>query len=357
MAFFVVTFSTTSFAVTLQHQFASPITGEYETNPQMSSSDEKSVTRKVVTPSYGISAIDGRNTWFSDLAVRVERSSDQEVSINREDPTLNMGWEHELDRGIFTLTGRYDEKSTRVSELEDTGQIFSDGTRKSQSLSSTYQESINERMALTFNAQYDSISYSGGDLTDYNAPSANVSFNYLWSERFEPFIQLSISRYEPSKDLVDTSFYSGDIGFNWIVSQQFDLSSQLGTNHISGGSSDTDWQGLINATYTKNLTETSIELSRSLSPSGSGGYLKSERIKFDWQYDINENITTGLNINFIKNQSETLTFGAWYKYELTRSWFMKLNAEHREREEAGSRTVTTTNQLISATLEYNFSNI
>ena len=83
--------TTNTFATTVQ-SLTLPLTFEYESNPRLSSSEEQPISRVVLVPNYSLISNQGTDQWSATASVHIEQSSDDTISQNRSDPSINLGW-------------------------------------------------------------------------------------------------------------------------------------------------------------------------------------------------------------------------------------------------------------------------
>ena len=190
--------NTPAVAAGWQHSISLPMTVELDSNPTLAPNNSSPrLQRTRIVPDYKLSGTFGIDQIGAGLALLVERSSDRIVSLPRQDPSLFLNWQRTTSTGEFGLSTKYQEASTSSSELNEAGLIVRDGTRKTQSLSGNWRSAISERSSLGASVDRTSVAYDSGTLTNYSNTSLSLNYNYLWSERIEPFFRISTSRYIP----------------------------------------------------------------------------------------------------------------------------------------------------------------
>jgi hypothetical protein len=107
-----------------------PATLEHDSNLPLSTT--KQAGRVAFDRRAGLQPVGtyGIDEFKAGLGLRVERSSDQRVSIDREDPNLLAGWRRLTETGEFGLTATYDEVSSRAAELQETRAVSHPTVRK-----------------------------------------------------------------------------------------------------------------------------------------------------------------------------------------------------------------------------------
>ena len=77
----------------LKQEVSVPLRGEYDSNPQMVSGGG-SVYRARVAPQYTLTNVSGANEVALSLGAVIERSSDEALSQDRNDPNASLGWKY-----------------------------------------------------------------------------------------------------------------------------------------------------------------------------------------------------------------------------------------------------------------------
>lgn len=320
-----------------------PLTFEYESNPQLSVSNEQSVNRRILVPNYSISSNEGTNPWFVNASLRVERSSDQDISQDRDDPSLNLAWTHQYQTGQFGMTGLIRDESTRVSEFVDSGLVRRDNTKKTRALTLNWANNLNERTSIVLDGTTTLVAFVGEStigFVDYRDDAISTQLNYNLSEQLQTFARISFSLYQPDVvNSLNAETRSMDIGIEWEVNEKLNITASIGPNKVirEDQAFRTSWQGSFTMQYTTLRTSSNLSLSRDQSPSSTGNLEESYRIAAGWFYSLTEidNIALALswreNLTLIKN--ETMTFNARYTRELNPSWDLGLSVEHRIRDD------------------------
>lgn len=322
------------------HSVSLPMTLEHDSNLSMSATNPQGVSRTILLPGYNLTATYGVDEYKLGLGLRVERSSDQAISRNREDPNLSFGWQRQTETGGFGLVAKYSQVSTRMSELEQTGLIVRDGTSTSQSLGGNWRTALSERNSLAADAEVKTVAYDGGTLTDFTNTTAGVTYSHAWSERIEPFARLTASRYEPSRATLPSSNNTSVLGgVKWKASENMEWTAQAGISKVSGQTSVTGWQGSFVMRYVAPRYDASFDIGRSISASGVGGFVEADQIKGGLGYALDELTRTGLDASWQRSRGLTPNtmqqFGAWASRELSPFWNARLYYQHKQRQQNG----------------------
>lgn len=311
--------------------FNIPYSIVYDSNIQLLE-DEKSVVLHSLIPTVTLKANDELNQFTLGAGLRVQRSSDKQISEDREDPNMSLGWIREFTNGQFNADMAYSKVSTRVSELRNSGVVAADGSSINRSVNLGASYFLTDRYTLSGGVGYQEQDISGTGLSDFNNKNINAKLSYFYSEQLTPFIQYSISKYEDvtlNRSSVSNQYSAGAIA---QLTPKLSLTSFLGVNHIGGESSG--WIGSANIDYLlddkSTLTST---LSRSVTASGIGGFLKSDSFSASYAYQVNQfdrlGADVGWNINRALNDNRFKQFNVWYSRDLAEAWVARTFIQYR----------------------------
>ncbi len=325
-----------------QQTISLPTTLEHDSNLSLSATNKQAVSRLIVLPAYNLVGTYEINEFTAGLGLRVERSSNQRASFNRNDPNLQFGWRHLTETGEFGLTAKYDEVSSRAAALEETGSVTIDSTRKTKSLGGLWRFAASELSALTFDAGYTRVSYDAGAQTGFNNLAAGIAWNYAWSERIEPFLRFSINRYDPEKSTatVTASDYSTVTGGVKIkTSERLEWTAQGGPSRISTLPGKTGWQGNLSMQYRGDRYDTSLNIGRSSAPSGDHGFVASDRAGGTFGYTVDERSGVGFSASWQGNKGNNPNtmqqLGGWASHVLSQFLHARLYYQHKMRHQNG----------------------
>ncbi len=321
------------------HQYVTlPASLEYDSNPSLSTTNKQSVSRLIVVPFYSLVGTYGIDEFKAGLGLKVERSTDQRASIDREDPNLLFGWWRQTETGGFGLTTKYDQVSSREAELQETGATAADSTRKTWSLGGQWRAAVTELSTLTAYTDYKTVTYDAGTQTNFNNLVAGISWNYTWSERIAPFLSFSANHYDPEKSTATaatSTYYTVSGGVTVKATERLEWTAQGGPGRISASTSGNGYQGSFAMQYRGARYDAALNISRSANVSGDGGFVVSNRVASSFGYPIDERSGLGFSASWQDNQSDTPNtlhqLGAWASHELSPFWNARLYYQHKLR--------------------------
>lgn len=345
----------------VQYGLTLPATVEYDSNPQLSPTNPKSAIIERIAPQLDITRVWKANTLKLSLGAVLERSSDQQASPNRQDPNLGFSFEHDTERNAFTVNGLYQRTSARISELSQTGLVAADQNQTTKSLGANWARELTPRTRFNLGGNYSDVSYSGSGqgLTSYTTTGVTSSLDYDVNERGAVFASVGASRYVPQSGFNPTSRYENImLGYRTTTDANLQWKAQAGVAHLQGTSAGTDWQANLTGSYTRERWNTSVNLGRTVVPSGvTGGFVNATQLNWQAGYSLSAHSRFGLQAGYAKShsvsqsalQSTTKTIGANYAYDLTPTWTLIFNAQHRQISYSLGKA---TDNVVGLTLSY-----
>lgn len=325
---------------------------DYDNNVGMSN-DPQSVWRYSFVPTYSISGVDQLNRWFARAGFNIQRSSDKNLSIDREDPNLGFGWDREFELGSLSITGNYIKTSTRISELQDSGLVANDASSISKSLSANLTRFFSEKISGSLRAGIVRSTFTGGSgLTSFNSKSLNSSISYEYSEKLRPFVSLGYSTFmstNSNQGSQNSQTFSG--GATYTINPRLSTNFSAGLTRLSTGVGKV---GDFSLSYTGERYRLNGLYSRSVSPSSIGGFQNADSISFGYSYSLSETSNIGTDFSWRRNNSlndiETKQFSAFYNNNLSEYWQMRLSMQARD---IKSSNQSTNGEIIGISLIYN----
>ena len=328
-------------SVAVEQSLTIPLSYEFESNPALSISDEKSATLTSLAPSYSLFSTHEINPWFINLALRAVRSSDQTISQNRDNPSLGLGWTHHYETGQFVVSGLTSEQSTRSRELTDSSLVSGDNTRKSDSLSVNWLNNLSDRASLNLGGDSTRVKFTGlatTGLVNFRNETASTKINYSLNEKVDTSVSFSSSRYLPESTTINEATTNAfNLGLSWNASKQFILNTSAGLNETvfknNAQAKKKSWQAMLSMQYNTLRSNSLINLSRSQSPDSTGSINETNRIAAGWTYSLSEkeNLIFDLNWwqNLTLNKAKTSQYSVKYTRQISLSWDFSLSAAHR----------------------------
>jgi opacity protein-like surface antigen len=347
----LIAFSSHSNALVLVQQISVPIGTEFDTNPTLVSSRTKqSIWRYTLNPRYRVSTTENLNRWYADAGLRIVRSSNKKITDDRQDPSLDLGWDRELEKGSFGIVLHYDKASSRFTELRTDGLVDKDGSATNKSISANWTHQINNKLNLSLNGQYSKTSYVGSNFTNSSNKSISATLNYELNEKVSPFVTVGMTEFSPagkktrSKNIL--------VGAKVIITPNFTVSPAFGINNESSAGSG--WIANTSFNYIGEKYLLGGSIARNVSPSAVGNFQKTDRLGLTYSYELSEKDRFGADLSWTKNKSdfdsETKQLSGWYSREINNNWQMRLFAETKH---LTNGSLKANGNVIGINLTYN----
>jgi hypothetical protein len=347
-------------ALVVLQQFSLPLDIEHDSNPTLSENNKQSIWLYSATPTYTISAVENQNRWYGIAGLRLQRSSDKNISIDREDPNLVVGWDRQLERGNFKLVGNYSESSTRTTELRTTGLVNQDVTATTKSITADWSRLLTEKLNFTLGADLQKNSYDAPGFVGYTTKTLDSSLSYQVNEKLSTFVNVAYVKYKSDPQIALNTQNSQNsqnsqnylMGFNYSYTPQLDFSVAAGVNHTSSAGSARAGKASFN--FSAERYQLRGDLERSVSATGLGDFQESDRLSLGYNYTLSEISELGAGFSFQKNNSlntnETTFLTGFYSRELSDRWLMRLSLDLRQQK---SDTQDANGEVAGLTFIYN----
>jgi len=318
---------------------------EHDTNPAMAATNARAVTRYKVTPGYEAKWVEGASTWNATAQVAVERSSDQALSIDREDPSLGVGWTHENPRGSTAIKATYDQQSTSSTEADTQGGAGSNDTRTRYGVEGGWKHAVTDRVEAGVNLTHEDNSYQGAagatsGFTDYKTTTGMASLEYLLNERNRPYTKAGVSQYSPATG-ASSKLYTAVAGIKSELSEALDLDTNFGIAQMDGTTDTTGWNGLLSLSHEGERTKAALSYARASSASGSSGYTEADEVKASISYELDPRSDLGADARLTKSYAQTplttSSLGLWADRELLEDLSLRFGYEYKQQKTSSDK--------------------
>ena len=352
----------------LEQRVSVPLTGAYDSNPQMVAGGQGAYVARLA-PQYTLTHIGDADEFALSLGAVIARSSNQTVLQDQNDPNASLGWKHLTPTSEFNLNALYRQESAQQAEFIQSGLVVADTTRTTKGAVASWTSLLTERLNYTLGADYSTISYdqTTPNLIDYDTYGGRFSLAYEITPRDEVYWLSNGTRYEPNVSgfvsgtnrASDSTAYGSMLGYKQKVSDAIDWDIRAGWLTITGPDDDSTWQGNLRVNYTGEQSRLGVDVGRLANPTGTaGGFLLSNQVRAVYSYDLSERTTVGFDGSWIKNEEAPFNpattakiVGASGSHELDQFWSLRLVAQRRYSDYDNVRSSATGN-LISLSLIY-----
>lgn len=318
-----------SAAIILEHSARVQLSEDYHSNIQFLDDRVKESTYlTTIVPEYRFTALDDKNKWFGNIGINLVDSSNEDIMRNRQDPFGRVGWERNLENGLFSLTTDYTRESTRFSQFGETGVLRQDGTSVFRTIEAKWEHNISEKWKLLTAAGYDKTKFSGVSLlSDFSTRNLSAELMYALNEYVSPYSRITAYDYRASglNDNTRIKYQDYLIGAAVEVNPQFKFNVNTGMVNFDT-SADSEWVGELKAEYVGNRYEIIGRLARSVFPTGLNLIQLGDELRADYTYMQSERSRWGLGLALTQNDTglDTQELRGFYDRDLSRDWLVRL---------------------------------
>jgi hypothetical protein len=342
-------------ADTWQQSLTTRASTEFDSNPAMATSPQSGVWRGLFEPSYTLLGKVDANELNGGLSLRISRSSNKTLSPDQNGPTAFFNWLHPSEAGEFGISTRYVQMATRdAGGVDATGRVPAASTSTSRLVSGNWKKLLSERSSIAVDGAYQGVTYKGGTYTDFTTQSGGLKYSYISSENITEFARVSGNKYVPGNGGTSSTLTTATVGMDWKA-EYWDWIMQIGKARV--GSDSAGSQGSVEAHYTGLLTHLTLMAGRTVSPSGLGGFVKSDQLTGSWGYTLSEYSNAGIDLSRQKILATTTTPSStsstsrvWIDHTLTAFWSLRTYYQHRTAQ--GGAGLGASSNMVGLSLAY-----
>jgi len=167
-----------------------PAEVEFDSNPRLEQGNASGTVRYRLRPQYSYTYhVDDANEWSAVLGANLERSSNTQVSANRQDPSVELKWQQETTTSSWGLNAKYFKASTRTTEFDQTGIVTADRTQTNRSVGANWGKYLTERWMANGGINQQWVDYDTDSLVSYrnSTASGGLAYDLTASEKLSVF--------------------------------------------------------------------------------------------------------------------------------------------------------------------------
>jgi len=347
---------------------------EYNDNVFMSE-DEQSSVHYVISPTVSIShALDNMASSL-DFGYKIDRYISLS-DLDTENPFIQFRTNHQTERSAWGLETSYTEDSTRTDAADDTGDFTTQSIVTTKSISPSYSHQLTERDSISISASYSERQYSTTDYSDNETKSLTTAWQHQYTERWNGGVSVSVSNYKSAgiNDSSENDNYNLSLTSAYELSELWNLSGQIGVRQLKSEQLDsfgnteknTNSGSSFNVTANKRteLDSLTIGISRSLSPSSTGEVNEQQGINLNWSRELSETLTASLATRYQETTSasddgdekrENINFSPSIRWQFERN--LGLNFSYNYRQQKSSDEDDVDSNSVMLTLNYDWDGI
>lgn len=349
-----------AYAINVENQLYIPITSRYESNPTLTSIDtnKEPIYKRIVTPKFVTKMVSDQATLKVDLKYHVERSSNEQISDNRDDPSADVAWIYKTEKNTFSVNGYYAERATRETEFDDSQSVSADGTRIDTNTSFTWESEFTDKLYSSLSGGVSKRSYEDIDLRDHELETSDLKIFYQANETVDYFFEYGITKNTPEKPLVDSELSYLGFGLKWnFFDNAYVTINANKTKATSPANEEKDKQiGIVFDIESEN-SKYSVAFKRQIVPSGLGGFNGYNLFVLELDNELSDTSKFGASVNYRiriddDDDNETIYSNLFYEKSFGPEWGIELSASRKQRENVNVEVAK--NNIISISLFYNY---
>ena len=317
-----------------------------------------SVTRVSVAPSYRGAWRTETNEVEAQVSLNLQKSSDEQRFSDREDTQLALNWTGLAERGQHWLAANFTERSTKISELDDSSFLFVDGTQRRSGLSGGISRSVTEKSSLSGQLGYQRTDYSGGGFTDFRTTNASVEYAYQQSARQSLYLSVAATDYKPLTTglipILDDRILSTTVGLRRSLNERLSLDLNLGVSDTDNADTGNGVNFSALLAYEYERSQLSLQAARAITPSGVGGIRETDFIVGSYSYLLDELSSVGGSINYRSNgalvDSKSSNFEVWYSRSVSENLSGRVSLQRSQQ----NFNSVSQSYILNASLRYDF---
>ena len=346
---------------------------EYDDNVLLQKSKPSS-TIYSMRPTLNISRSLENSNVRASLGYDIERYSSLS-RLDRENPFADISAGYQTMRSSYGISASYRERTARSIAEEDTGDFSSDATVRTRRIAPSYQYQLTERDVLAFTGSYSEQRYDQGNFSDNDTLTVSARWSRSFSERFSAGFNAGYTQYESTGQFTRSDYDSTNIGVNlsYRWTERTSITGTAGVNYLKSTvrtgpikQNDTNRGTLasIAMSHQTTLDNYSLNLSRSLNPSGEGVLNQQDRVAFNWSRRLSERMSFNLSTSYSQTSRADDTGSNKRKFTDVApnlSWRMtentSINTGYRYRKIQGSQEDNINGNAVFVSFGYNWDGI
>jgi hypothetical protein len=230
--------------------------------------------------------------------IQIQRFSG-DTPLNSNNGSLQLSALNNGEIYSYTASATYADRSTLISELENTGIIDASARQEAATVNLAGADQFTERQRLGLQASYSDVKYPDGErvgLIGFRDPAISTTYTYGLS----PETSLSASVFGSRVTAPENGFTSRDVGarFAWayILSPTTNISASAGISNAHIESQEfTGSVWTLQGTHNSELTQWTFSFTRDVVPSGFGLLYRRDEIDLSLIHRIAQHLDATLS--------------------------------------------------------------
>lgn len=282
-------------AVTLKLKAQLGTSVQYDDNIYLNNTGKKSATRYEVSPQATLSATSDQNTLNLTGTGNILRY-DGISTRDFNDYGVSMSDSYQAsERTTLGVNAGFSRQSLLSSEILDTGLILPGYHRRAITAGANIGYALDETNQISLNGSFSDSRYNNALLTSYRSYQTNVSWQKRLSERVSLVTTVSggIESPQNTASIGRSRFVQGTVGFDYALSEVASIGANAGAYYYDLAGPFSGQYGFAadaHASTRSEFTTVSLDVSRGLSPSGVGSFVRNTSVTLSVSEQLAEHL-------------------------------------------------------------------
>ncbi len=325
-------------------------------NPELAAVDRGSVTLIRTSPLYTIRREQADTLTEFAFGGTIERSSNTDLSANRELPRASVLWQKSSPLSVLELRASLEEASTRETEFSDFGRVTLDSTERTGILGTRWTRDLTPASNLELSASHRQVDFDTPLLVDYSETQGSAVYEFEPSDAVRYSVTAALARLNPDGTGASASRTGLGLGYEREINEQLRLNATAGVVRVTLPVRDTHAVGGLRLGYTGERATWSLSWTRDVSASGTvGGYERSQSFDASMSYPLTAATTLSLGAGRIRSleadRDEGSTAFVRVRSSLTQFWAWTAGLESRRAKPLGGPTAKSNTAFVGLVYE------
>ncbi len=307
-----------AYAAEWSAESSASLTGKFDDNIRLSSTNEQSVFGAIFAPYLNVS----RRSPIWDMSFKADLSIaryTEDSNLNTEDPRLRADVRYRTQLGLLRVQGEASRASTLVTEEADTGNFTTTTQRNLFRVAPSWSYAVTEIDTISVGAGWTEVNYESGTLNDYRSLAANAGWARQVTQADVVSLNLSGNHFV-SDSVVELQSNSVTALANWehTFSDRLTASAGAGPQYfvtdvlVPGGGLQTDEESSFGYSLNagvdyqlSDLTALGASFERQIEPTSSGSPLQRNRFTVSANHRFLPRLSGSLRAFFQQDSNPT----------------------------------------------------
>jgi len=293
--------------------------------------------------------------------------------LDTENPFIQAQTQHQTERSEWGLSASYVEDSTRTDAADDTGDFTTQSIVTTKSIAPSYSYQLTERDSLSVNGSYSERNYSTTDYDDNETKSLTTAWQHQYTERLSGGLSAAVYNYQadgPTRTSENDN-YNLSLTVNYQWTEEWQIDGRIGVRHLKSEDTDsarnkeknTNTGSAFDFSLKKQgeIDSLTIGANRTLSPSSTGEVDEQLGVNINWSRNLSETLTASIRASYQETTSalddsnekrENINFSPSLRWQFERNVGLDFSYNYRQQNESDQDDVDSNAVMLTLTYDW-----